>query len=260
MPILKTSLSFKIHLRDVFYDGYIPHKRKEVIPIKKPKFRHEIKHFINTSDYFTLQSRLKHITRIDSFAGSDGTYQVRSLYFDTPDNKALMEKINGISRREKFRLRFYNNDPSFIRLEKKSKINGLCYKEKALISKEQCEKLLNHDIDWLFFANDALLQEFYAKIKHQLLRPKTVVDYSREAYVYEPGNVRITFDSHLQSGLSSRDFLDHDLPAVAITSDGKIILEVKFDEFLPELLRDIIQTNQRRSSSISKYAACRMFG
>ena len=229
-------------------------------PIEKPKFRHEIKHFINISDYYTLQNKLKHIATIDSFAGSDRTYQVRSLYFDTPENKALMDKFNGISRREKFRLRFYNNDPSFIRLEKKSKTNGLCCKRKVSISKEQCKKLLQGDIDWLFISGEVLLQELYAKMKHQLLRPKTVVDYAREAYIYKPGNVRITFDSHLQSGLFFWDFLAPDLPTVAMTSNDKVILEVKFDEFLPELIRDIIQTNQRRSSSISKYAACRIFG
>ncbi|MGS0763658.1 polyphosphate polymerase domain-containing protein [Syntrophomonas curvata] len=226
----------------------------------KPKFRHEIKHFINISDYYTLQGRLKHIARLDGFAGSDGTYQVRSLYFDTPENKALLDKVNGISRREKFRLRFYNHDPSLIRLEKKSKVNGLCCKEKALLSREQAEKLLRGDIDWFFSSGNALLRELYAKMKHQLLRPKTVVDYSREAYIYEPGNVRITFDRHLQSGLFSRNFLDPDLPTMTMTGNGQIILEVKFDEFLPELIRDIIQTNQRRSSSISKYAACRTYG
>lgn len=231
-----------------------------MIPIEKPKFRHEIKHFINAADYFTIQSRLKHIAQLDRFAESNGTYQVHSLYFDTPDNKALMDKINGISRREKFRLRFYNNDPSFIRMEKKSKINGLCYKEKTVISQEQCKKLLQGDINWLFSSSDGLLQELYAKMKQQLLRPKTVVDYSREAYIYEPGNVRITFDRRLQSGLFSNNFLDSDLPTVAMATNGQVILEVKFDEFLPELIRDIIQTNQRRSSSISKYAACRMYG
>lgn len=95
-----------------------------------------------------------------------------------------------------------------------------------------------------------------------LIKNKHTVDavYDGEAYIYEPGNVRITFDSNLQSGLFSQDFLAPDLPTVAMTPNDKVILEVKFDEFLPELIRDIIQTNQRRSSSISKYAACRMFG
>lgn len=228
--------------------------------MKKPKFRHELKHVINTADYLTLRNRLKHIACTDKFAGSDGTYQVRSLYFDTPDNQELMKKINGISRRAKFRLRYYNHDTSFIRLEKKSKRRGLCCKVKTTISKEQCARLLNNDLDWLFSSDDTLLQELYARIKYQLLRPKTVVDYLREAYTYEPGNVRITIDSNVRSGLFSKNFLDPDLPTVAVTPKGTAILEVKFDEFLPELIQDILQTNQRRSTPFSKYAACRIFG
>ena len=122
-----------------------------MIPIEKPQLRHEVKHYINTADYLTLRSRLQHIAQIDGFAGSDGIYKVRSLYFDTPNNKALLAKINGVNRREKFRLRFYNDDPFFIRLEKKSKINRLCWKEKATISKEQCQEFwLGDDLPWLF--------------------------------------------------------------------------------------------------------------
>lgn len=162
--------------------------------MKKQKFRHELKHLINTTDYFTLRSRLKHIAKLDRFAGSDGTYKIRSLYFDNLDNKALMEKINGLRNREKFRIRFYNNDPSFIKLEKKSKAYGLCLKSAAVITKRQCERLLHNDIEWLMDSGDELLQELYAKIKYQLLRPQTVVDYFREAYIYEPGRVRITID------------------------------------------------------------------
>lgn len=241
-------------------DTHYPANVKEVSLIEKPKFRHEIKHIINTSDYLTLRSRLKHIARLDSFAGDDGTYQVRSLYFDTPDNQELMKKIDGFSQRAKFRLRYYNLDPSFIRLEKKSKTHGLCSKVKTSITREQCARLLGHDIDWLVSSGDALLQEFYARIKYQLLRPKTVVDYRREAYVYEPGNVRITIDSHIRSGLFSKNFLDADLPTVAITPNSRAILEVKFDEFLPEVIRDIIQTNERRSGPFSKYAVCRIYG
>ncbi len=228
--------------------------------MKKQKFRHELKHLINTSDYFTLRSRLKHIAKLDRFAGSDGTYKIRSLYFDNPDNKALMEKFNGLRNREKFRIRFYNNDPSFIKLEKKSKAYGLCLKSAAVITKGQCERLLHNDIEWLMDSGDELLQELYAKIKYQLLRPQTVVDYFREAYIYEPGRVRITIDSQLQSGLFSKDLFNPNLPTIAITAGGQIILEVKFDEFLPEVIKDVIQTNERRSTAISKYAACRLYG
>ncbi len=224
------------------------------------KFRHEIKHYINTSDYLTLKSRLKHIAYPDRFAGEDGAYTIRSLYFDNLDNKALIEKINGVNRREKFRIRYYNHDPSYIRLEKKSKFNTLCSKTSARVSQKECERLIKQDISWLIKSEHVLLQELYAKMRYQLLRPKTIVEYTREAYCYKAGNVRITIDSKLQSGLFSRDFFNPDLPTMSMTSGNQIILEVKYDEFLPELIQDIIQTNFRRNTSISKYAACRVYG
>ncbi len=228
--------------------------------MKPQKLRHELKYYINVSDYLALKSRLKYIAYPDPFAGQDGTYTIRSLYFDDPNNNALMEKINGVNRREKFRIRYYNHDLSYIRLEKKSKFNTLSTKFSAPINQEQCKQLINGNISWLIKSDHLLLQELYAKMKYQLLRPKTIVEYTREAYCYQAGNVRITMDSNLHSGLFSQDFFDPDLPTMAITAGEQIILEVKYDEFLPELIRDVIQTNQRRNSAISKYAACRIFG
>ncbi len=228
--------------------------------MKPQKLRHEIKHYIIISDYLSLKSRLKHIAYPDRFAGEDGTYTIRSLYFDNLDNKALIEKINGVRQREKFRIRYYNHDPSYIRLEKKSKFNTLCSKISSRVSQEECQRLIDHDISWLIKSDRMLLQELYTKMKYQLLRPKTIVEYTREAYCYKAGNVRITIDRNLRSGLFSRDFFNPELPTMSMTSESQIILEVKYDEFLPEVIRDVIQTNQRRSTSISKYAACRIYG
>ena len=115
-----------------------------MIFITKP--RHELKFFINVADYFAIKNRIKHIASLDLNAGVSGTYHIRSLYFDNFNDKALLEKVNGYSKREKFRIRYYNDNFDFIRLEKKSKINGLCTKFSAPLTKEQCEKILNNDI------------------------------------------------------------------------------------------------------------------
>lgn len=147
------------------------------------KPRHELKFFINVSDYFSIKNRIKHIASIDKNSGSSGSYHIRSLYFDNFNDKALLEKVNGYSRREKFRIRYYNDNFDFIRLEKKSKVNGLCTKFSAPLTKEQCEKILNNDIDWMLTSDKSLIQELYFKMKSQMLRPKTVVDYTREAYI-----------------------------------------------------------------------------
>ncbi|WP_299997386.1 polyphosphate polymerase domain-containing protein [uncultured Clostridium sp.] len=224
------------------------------------KPRHELKFFINFSDYFEIKNRIKYIAYLDKNANTSGNYHIRSLYFDNFNDKALLEKINGYSKREKFRIRYYNDNFDFIRLEKKSKINGLCTKFSAPITKKECKKLLNNDIDWMLNSNKSLIKELYFKMKSQMLKPKAVVDYTREAYIYKPGNVRITIDSNVRTGIYSQDIFNMTLPTIKIPNNDAIILEVKFDEFLPDIIKDVIQTNTRKSTSISKYASSRMFG
>ncbi len=228
--------------------------------MKDLNFRNEIKHYINMSDYLGIRSRLMQIMRIDKNSNADREYKIRSLYFDNIKDKVLMEKIHGINRREKFRIRFYNDNHSFIRLEKKSKINGLCSKMSEPILKEECERIVNGDIDFLKESKKGLFVELYSKMKWDLLKPKTIVDYTREAYVYPVGNVRITFDKNIRTGIYSKNLFDKDLPTVNSIDNRYIVLEVKYDEFLPEIIQHIIQTNDRRAEAISKYAAARIYG
>ena len=221
------------------------------------KFRHEIKHQINTADYYSIMGRLKHVIGRDLNAGDEGEYKIRSIYFDNCYDKVLTEKALGLNNREKFRIRFYNDDTSLIKLEKKSKINGLCLKVDEPISKEECEMIQRGDIEFLKESSKKLFNELYVKVKNQLLRPKTIVDYMREAYVYKPGNVRITFDKKIETGIWNTDFLSGDVVTKSIISNDYMVLEVKWDEYLPEIIQDCVQQG-RLSSSVSKYALCRM--
>lgn len=228
--------------------------------MEKLKLRHEIKHEISISDYIALRNRLKLIAQKDSNTDERGRYRIRSLYFDNADDKALKEKILGLNNREKFRIRYYNGDIRYIKLEKKGKINGLCYKRYTPLTVGQCEQIINGDIKWMRFSENSLLVELYAKMNFQQLRPRTLVDYIREPYIYKPGNVRVTFDSGITTGLNSKELFNQQTAAMNSHAVKKIIMEVKFDEFLPEIIRDIIQLGQRQNSSFSKYAACRIFG
>lgn len=223
------------------------------------KFRHEIKHVINMSDYHMITSRLKHIIKLDHNAGDNGEYKIRSIYFENCYDKILREKELGFNNREKFRIRYYNDNLDFIKLEKKSKINGLCLKVSASISKEECQKILDGDIEFLRESPKKLFNELYVKIKNQLLRPKTIVDYMREAYIWNIGNVRITFDKRIKSGMMSNDFLNQDVVTADVIPDNMMVLEVKWDEYLPGIIQDCVQAS-RRASSFSKYAKCRMYG
>ena len=219
------------------------------------KFRHEYKHQINLSDIMALKMRLGALLRHDEHAGEDGTYFVKSLYFDNLWDKALREKVDGVNNREKFRIRYYGNDTSFIRLEKKSKINGLCNKESVRITKEQCIKIINGDIAFLPESENNLMRELYAKMQYQLLRPKCIVTYNRESFVYAPGNVRVTLDTDICGSYNVQEFLNPDLEFLQLYHTA--VLEVKWDEYLPQIIRDAVQIKSRRSAAFSKYAAVR---
>lgn len=205
-----------------------------------------------------LSQRLRNLFSHDQHAESTGSYRVTSLYFDTPYDTALREKQNGVNRREKFRLRYYGTDTSFIRLEKKYKINGLCGKCSVQLQPEQAAQLLRGEYDFLLLSDHPLLIELYSKIQGSGLRPKTIVRYEREAFLYPPGNVRITLDRNVSTGLNSTDFLNIALFCHRAMETGTI-LEVKYDSFLPDLVRLAVQVPGRQASACSKYALCRRF-
>lgn len=222
------------------------------------QFRHEWKHEINYGDQLALRARLGAVLEPDPHA-QNGSYQIRSLYFDTPEDKALREKLEGVSRREKFRLRYYDRDPSRVLLEKKSKLGGLCSKEQTLLTPGEVRAILEGSLTPEMAARHPLLGELEYKTTTQRLEPKTIVDYARDPFVYGPGNVRVTLDYDLRAGLDPQDFLDPDCPTLPVFA-GPVILEVKWDEFLPDLVRDLCQLEGRRTSAFSKYAACRVYG
>ena len=218
--------------------------------------RHEIKHRISRMDMLCIRQRLEAVTERDAHAG-DGRYLIRSLYFDTPDDRALREKINGVDVREKFRIRYYDDDLSFIRLEKKSKRHGLGTKDNAKLSADEAQRIADNDTEWMRESDSPLIRELFFKMKNTLLRPRTIVDYTREPFIYRPGNVRVTIDYNIRTGLSCTDFLNRNVPMVPV-NDDPIILEVKWDEYLPSVIKTAVQTNVRECA-YSKYAECRMF-
>lgn len=222
--------------------------------MNKITYRHEQKIEISFGDLLALRARLRAVMKPDSHA-TDGRYSIRSLYFDNDRDKALREKLDGVNYREKFRLRYYNGDVNFIRLEKKSKVNGLCRKESVLLTPAQVQALLAGELD----DTDPLTWELLSKMRSQRLAPKTLVDYTREAFVYGPGNVRVTLDYNIRTGLNGTDFLSPDCIMVP-AGDAPAILEVKWDEYLPDIIQDLIQMPHRRVGAFSKYAACRIYG
>ena len=221
------------------------------------QYRHEWKYQITKADHLAIKQRVQAVMQSDPHT-VDGKYRIRSLYFDNDRDKALREKLDGFNRREKFRIRFYNLDPSVIHLEKKSKLNGLGTKFSAPLSKDEVERLISGDLSWMMDSGRPLVQELYAKMLSPGLMPKTIVDYEREPFIFAPGNVRVTFDYNLCTGLNNVDFLNPDTPMVK-APDSHILMEVKWDDFLPDIIKDCVWTPGRRVGAFSKYAQCRMY-
>ena len=222
------------------------------------RYRHEWKHEIGLSDRLVLRQRLRTVAAPDGHA-RDGRYFIRSLYFDNLADKALREKLDGVDRREKFRIRYYDYDTSLIRLEKKSKRNGLGRKASVPLTAEEAGALAEGRWDWMPASGRDLVLELYSKMKSQGLRPRTIVDYTREAFVYAPGNVRVTLDYDIRTGLRCTDFLNPNCVTVP-AGDAPAILEVKWDAYLPAVIQDAVQLPGRRTGAFSKYAACRVYG
>lgn len=223
------------------------------------KYRHEIKFSINAFDKAVLSSRLSHALPRDKHAGGDGSYVVRSLYFDDCSDTAAHDKLMGVIYREKFRLRIYDGIFSVIRLEKKVKHNQGGYKENAFLSLEECQSILSNDYQFLKQRPEMVCRQFYSRLRTGLFTPKVIVQYNREAYTWEPGHVRITLDSNVQTGLKSIDFLNGSMPLTGAFEGNVSILEIKYNEFLPAHIGDLLLLDSRRSSALSKYILCRRF-
>lgn len=222
-----------------------------------PNLRHEVKHAVTAGDCRILCRRLGAVLTPDPH-GDAGAYAVRSLYFDTPGDKALREKLDGAARREKFRLRLYNGDASYILLEKKCKYGSLGWKEQAPVTACEARALLAGDASWMAGSPQPLVRELYGKMAAQGLAPRTLVDYRRTAFLYGPGDVRVTLDTDIRTGLRGLEFLEPGAVTVP-AADAGAVLEVKWGAFLPELVQELVQLPGRRACAFSKYAACRRY-
>ena len=224
---------------------------------KEYKYRHELKFKISNSAAEILKQKLSLILGKDRNAYyKDGSYLISSLYFDDRDSTSFYEKMDGVLYRKKYRIRIYNNDDSFIRLEKKMKHNNLTSKEQMLISKEIYCKIINGKIDEITDA-EGLLLEFIRAIKTKGLIPSIIVEYHRTAFTYPISEVRITFDSNIQSGLYNYDLFDSSMPKYVVDEEGKQVMEVKFNEVLPIHIASLLNDIPSCREAVSKFAICR---
>ena len=223
----------------------------------KIKMRHELKYPLGRGEYAAIRQRCLTVMKRDPHTDENGQYYIESLYFDDLEDSALLANYSGVSRRRKFRIRRYNGDNRTLHLEKKIKDGGLGAKLSCPMTEEEMQKILSGDLAWMKHCGRPLMEELYVRMVTERLRPKVLVAYRREPFIYKPGNVRITFDYDIRSGICSTAFLD-DVVLVP-TNPGLVLMEVKFDAFLPDIIRNIIQEGSTRVQAFSKYATCRQY-
>ncbi len=219
-------------------------------------YRHEWKYLISLPEAELLRRRLLSVLHPDPHADPDGGYEIRSLYFDDWRNSAYEQKMMGVYSRKKWRIRIYNCSDRSISLERKKKQGNYIYKESAKLTREEFESILDGDTDFLLRKENNLCGEFCTEYVSELLRPRVIVDYRRIPLILEEGTVRITFDSSVRAALGGFQIFDPDLPTVSAMDPGILVLEVKYTEFLPRIVQQLLPPQSRDFSAFSKYTAC----
>lgn len=219
------------------------------------QYRHEMKFLISWKDMAQLKEKLLSILLPDPNA-TKGQYFIRSLYFDDIYQSAYAEKLIGISCRKKYRIRIYDCSDRIIRLERKKKYKQYILKESVKLTRDEFFQIIAGECDFLLQRPENLAKEFYFEYTSNILRPKIIVDYDREPLVYKSGDVRITFDKHVRASTLNYNIFDTCLPTYGVIDEGKLVLEVKFTEFLPNLIRKIISPDNFEQVAVSKYVLC----
>lgn len=222
-------------------------------------FRHEYKYLCTNGQLRVLQARLETLLRPDPHAGSDGRYDIRSVYFDDPDDSCLRENEDGTDPRAKYRLRIYNGSDKRISLERKAKVRGMTHKDAARVSREIADALLAGRIPFPGPEHDPMLRRMLTDMRLRTMLPKVIVQYVRTPFVLEAGNVRITLDEHIASSQAVDRFFETAYPVRQVLPSGQGVLEVKWDQFLPSWVYQSLQLDGLQWTAFSKYYLCRKY-
>lgn len=218
-------------------------------------YRNEWKYLISYPEAELLKRRLLPFLSLDPHA-QNGQYTIRSLYFDDWRMSSYEEKIMGVMARKKWRIRIYNYSDDRIFLERKIKHGNYIHKDSALVTREEFERILDHDYGFLLEKKENLCKEFYVECMSKKMRPKVIVDYERIPLILDEGTVRITFDSDVRAVVGGFDIFDQELPVLHVFEPGKLLLEVKYTEFLPQIIKQCLPANGQELTAFSKYTSC----
>lgn len=227
--------------------------------IRGKPLRYELKYLLSLMQYQILRRKVRAALKLDPYAEPMGYYHVRTLYFDDPKNSAYFEKVSGVGSRQKYRLRIYNLRDKPIKFERKVRIYNRVFKESEVIEREEAEKIMKGDICFLASSGSPLLRRFYTECRLNLLRPVVLLEYLREPYVYPVCNVRVTFDFNLRTSIITRPlrFFEKDIPAITVGDENTVIMEVKYNDFIPDPVRGLFSEEVGLRQALGKFTLCR---
>lgn len=223
------------------------------------EYRNEWKYICSEFQLKMIEHLLSPLMQKDAHASQDGSYTIRSIYFDDIYDSFVEENESGVDRRFKIRIRIYDGSLQLIRCEVKYKEYGMTKKESCMISKECCEKMIrNEHLTWEEAQEHKVLSLIYLWQKTRLLKARAIVEYDRRVFISAAGNVRITFDRNIRCSKNVERFFEKNIYAVPILEPGEHVLEVKFDEFLPDVISNVLQRCELMQTSFSKYYLSRV--
>ncbi len=227
--------------------------------INEPQYRHELKYLVTEAQIAVLRARINGIMKPDPHVTASGKYNIRSLYFDDYDNSCFWDNENGTDPREKYRIRIYNQSKDRITLERKRKERGKTLKRSCPITEEQTVQLMQGGCVRGISNAPPLLQQLCEENLSRQMKPVIIVEYERIPYVYSNGNVRVTFDTRIASSNALGQFFKEVIPKRAVLPVGMQLLEVKFDEYLPDVIYHALQLDNLQQTAFSKYYLCRKY-
>ena len=226
---------------------------------QQTKYRHELKYQVTDAELRMLKNRIDHLLPLDSHVARTGSYRIRSLYFDDYYDRCMKENENGTDPREKFRIRIYNGSSEKISLECKRKERGKTHKTSCPLTVEQTKLLMAGRILPDIAGQPPLLRRLTLEMMTRRLRPVVIVEYERIPYVYKNGNVRITLDTNIGSSSAVETFLEPRIQTRPVLPVGQQLLEVKYDEYLPDFIYRSLMLPNLRQTAFSKYYICRKY-
>ncbi|MBR0122694.1 MAG: polyphosphate polymerase domain-containing protein [Bacteroidales bacterium] len=222
-------------------------------------YRHEFKYIISEGMMAVLRNRVINILQPDPHALPEGSYLIRSVYFDDYANTCYYENENGTDPREKFRIRFYNCSDTRISLECKRKEREKTLKTSCFISRNETRLLMQGTPLTDIEGRPPILYKFINTMVQRMMKPVSIVEYRREPFVYSAGNVRVTFDTNIISSTDYEHLFDKNLISRSIMPVGFHLMEVKYDEYIPDFIYNCLQIDGLERTAFSKYYLSRKY-